>query len=253
MYHSGDRGEYEQSRGTWRTITYDLQHARTRLEAADILVFDIWEVIPYSHAIFNIVEKTELVEIIVSAAWSMFKTGQRHAIGLLLDSDPLHRRVHAALVRAEFTVHSLEIMNSSDDAGYFDDVMSTLINATNGTTISSGGSLRKPAVTLYSGGDPGRRPGLHEAIRKALMDEIHVVVVAWHWNLNDVYQDLAVTDPFLADLRIRLLEDILAYGEKTAGEPRRLSQQFGPPPSTVASEMNDGGAQSYRACRVHYL
>ena len=97
-----------------------MQLARTRLKAADMLVFDIWEVISYSHSILNIVQWTKLVDDIVHAAWPMCKTGRRYAIGLILDEYPLHKSVHAALVRHEFEVYSLGMMNSRDESGYLE-------------------------------------------------------------------------------------------------------------------------------------
>ena len=95
-----------------------MQLARTRLKATDMLVFDIWEVISYSHSILNIVQWTKLVDDIVHAAWSMCKTGRRCTIGLILDEYPWHKSVHAALVKHELEVYSLGMMNSRDESGY---------------------------------------------------------------------------------------------------------------------------------------
>ena len=73
-----------ESHGAWRTITCELSKSRDRLDDAEILVFDIWQVIPYG----LVAKQPEIVENIVRAAWSMCKTGERRAIGLLRDSDP---------------------------------------------------------------------------------------------------------------------------------------------------------------------
>ena len=50
----------------------------------------------------------------------MCKTGRRYAIGLILDEYPLHKSVHAALVKHEFEVYSLAVMNSRDESVYID-------------------------------------------------------------------------------------------------------------------------------------
>ena len=67
-------------------------------------------------------------------------------------ADPLHKSVHAALARHEFEVYSLGVMNSRDESGYFNDVMSELMKGITCIAISSKSSVRKPAVIVYSGG-----------------------------------------------------------------------------------------------------
>lgn len=65
-------------------------------------------------------------------------------------------------------------------------------------------------MTLFSGGDVSIRLGLQAAIRKAIPDDVGVILVSWSYNVNPVYNALAPdVDPGDRALRIRLLEDIV--------------------------------------------
>ena len=184
---------------TWQYILNDVEVAEARLTDADILLFDIWEAIPY----YRIDKEPELVEKIVEAAWSMCTYGERHAIGLLQKGNSHHDRVSTALAKYSFTVHSLDSMPSLDDAQYLDEVMFELVRK-----FYRRKSCKK-ALTLFSGGAPERRPALINAIRNALLKGVWVILAAWHNNLNTVYRDFAM-NTLLApgDLRIMAIDDL---------------------------------------------
>ena len=190
--------------------------ARERLEEAEMLVFDIWAAIPYSNDTYNTVDKHELIDNIVRSAWSMSKSGERHAIGLLGNLDPQHKLVHDALQKFDFAIHSLETLNSPDEGAYFDDVMSTLIKNFANKTQKEGIIGQPKGLTLYSGGHPDMRPSMHVAIRSAMNKDVHVIFVSWHGNLHDFYRNMAFHDEHDGEMRIRLLDDILLCQESSS-------------------------------------
>ena len=208
----GEGGEHrKESLGTWKTILYEEQLSRKRMHNADILVFDIWCSIPYCSS-------TDNVEHIIHAAWSMCQTGQRHAFGWLGNVDHQHKCVSAALKKYGFTVHSLDFLDTTDDEGYFNDVMTTFIKNCRDRTPPT----RKLgwAITLFSGGHPDLMPGLHDAIHTAINKCVQIILVAWHQNLNWIYKELA---PAVSELRIMLLEDIL-FSQQPTLLPRESPQ-----------------------------
>ena len=184
--------------GTWRSILHEEELSRTRMYNADFLIFDIWASIPRRCSPDN-------VDNIIHAAWSMCPTGQRHAFGWLGDLDQQHKCVAAALTKYGFTVHSLDSNGGYfNDGSYFNDVMTNFIficrdNPPPTTKLGW-------ALTLFSGANPDGMPGLDEAIRSAINEDVQIILVAWRHNLNEVFKELA---PAVSELRIMLLEEIL--------------------------------------------
>jgi hypothetical protein len=48
-------------------------------------------------------------------------------------------------------------------------------------------------------------PGLDEAIRSAINNDVQIILVAWRHNLNKAFKELA---PAVSELRIMLLDEI---------------------------------------------
>ena len=189
----------EREVGAGKFIMYQVNASRQRLNDPDYLLFDIWTSIPHGCRIANV------ETIIIKAAWSMCKTGEKLAIGWIGAQDTYSQCVREVLDRYGFAVHSLDPMDATNDLGYFDSVMLNVIEDCRRRTKNP-----KPCVTLFSGGDVSMRPGLQDAIRKAIPDDVGVILVSWSYNVNPVYNSLALdVDPGDRALRIRLLEDIV--------------------------------------------
>ena len=186
--------------GAWKYTMYNVNQARKRLNDPDYLLFDIWTAICHGRTTID------NVETIIKKASSMSKTGEKLAVGWIGTQDTYSQCVREALERYGFAVYSLDPEDASDDLGYFDTVMLNVIEDCRRSRKNP-----KPSVTLFSGGDVSMRPGLQDAIIKAIPEEVGVILVSWSYNVDPIYNGLALdVDPGSTPLHIMLLEDIIA-------------------------------------------